>query len=392
MAFGALLAPPGRATAAIYAALFLALGAHLPFWPLWLAEWGLTEAEIGLYLGLAILVRVIGGLAAPWLADLTGARRTALTVLSALAALAFLGHAGVESRASLLALTLLSSLALAGLVPISDALGAATASKHGFAYAHARAVGSVAFLCANLALGALIGLLGVGVTLWWIVLCAAALAVAAQRHPGGRRGEDPRPSLAEAAALFRARPFLLAAAASATLQASHAPLYAYGSIHWRAQGLSEETIGALWAFGVAVEVALMLSLGGWISGRFGPWRSFALAGAAGVIRWVAMAFEPSLEALWGLQALHALTFAPAHLGAVAFVTAATPPSLRASGQGAIGAAAGSAAMAMASVTAGLVYPLAGAWAFLLGAGLSATGFVAALALRASWDGQRVFHT
>jgi PPP family 3-phenylpropionic acid transporter len=388
-ALAALLAPAGRATAAVYAALFLVMGAHLPFWPLWLADWGLTGGEVGLYLGLAIAIRIVAGVAAPWLADLTGARRTALALIAGLAALAFLAHADVETRGGLLALTLAGAAAMAGAVPISDALGAATAERHGFVYAHARAVGSFAFLCANLILGGLIGVWGVDVALWWIVLWMGALAVAALRHPGGARREDPRPRLSEAVALFRARPFLLAAAASATLQASHAPLYAYGSIHWRAQGLTENAIGALWAFGVAAEVALMLSVGGWITGRLGPWRCFALAGSVGVLRWTAMAFEPGPAVLWGLQALHALTFAPAHLGAVAFVAAAAPRALAASGQGAIGAGAGGAAMAIGTIAAGLLYPVAGAGVFALGAALSAAGLAAALALRAAWDGGRL---
>ena len=37
-------------TSAYYGFLFLALGAHLPFWPLWLSDWGLSAAEIGLYI------------------------------------------------------------------------------------------------------------------------------------------------------------------------------------------------------------------------------------------------------------------------------------------------------------------------------------------------------
>jgi PPP family 3-phenylpropionic acid transporter len=385
----ALFAPAGRATIFVYAAFFLGMGAHLPFWPLWLADWGLSEGEVGLYLGAALLVRILGGVAAPWLADLTGARRTALALLAAIACAAFLAHAVTDSRLAIFVLTLATGAAIAGIIPISDALGAATAARHGFAYAHARAFGSLAFLLANLTLGALIVWSGVGIVLWWIVACQLALIVAALRHPGGVRGEEPRPRLTDALALFRARPFLLAGLASAALMAAHAPLYAYGSIHWRAQGLTEETIGALWAFGVAVEVALMFMLGGWLSARLGPWRCFALAGLAGLLRWIAMAGDPGAAALWALQATHALTFAPVHLGVVAFVSAAAPPGLSASAQGMIAAGAGGLAMALATIAAGLIYPLAGGGVFALGAVLSLTGLAAAFALRGSWTGERL---
>jgi PPP family 3-phenylpropionic acid transporter len=385
----ALFAPAGRATILVYAAFFLGMGAHLPFWPLWLADWGLSEGEVGLYLGAALLIRIIGGVAAPWLADLTGARRTALALLAAIACAALLAHAATDSRLVVFALTLATGAAIAGIIPISDALGAATASRHGFAYAHARAFGSLAFLLANLALGALIVWSGVGLVLWWIVACHLALIVAALRHPGGVRGEEPRPRLTDALALFRARPFLLAGLASATLMAAHAPLYAYGSIHWRAQGLTEETIGALWAFGVAVEVALMFMLGGWLSARLGPWRCFALAGMAGLLRWIAMAGDPGAAALWALQATHALTFAPVHLGAVAFVGAALPRELAASGQGALAASAGAAAMGLATLLSGALYPMVGAAVFLLGAALSAVGLAAAVMLSLCWRGETI---
>ena len=58
--------PPGWLhTSAFYGFTFLALGAHLPFWPLWLSDWGLTEAEIGAYTAVSIGARVVAGAAIP---------------------------------------------------------------------------------------------------------------------------------------------------------------------------------------------------------------------------------------------------------------------------------------------------------------------------------------
>ena len=50
----------GLLTSAWYGALFFAFGAHLPYWPVWLADWGLSQAEIGTYLGLGLGLRVVG--------------------------------------------------------------------------------------------------------------------------------------------------------------------------------------------------------------------------------------------------------------------------------------------------------------------------------------------
>jgi MFS1 family protein len=47
--------------------------------------------------------------------------------------------------------------------------------------------------------------------------------------------------------------FLLAAS---MIQASHALYYTFGTLHWRAQGFADGTIGALWALGVLAEIGL----------------------------------------------------------------------------------------------------------------------------------------
>ena len=82
-------------------------------------------------------------------------------------------------------------------------------------------------------------------------------------------------------------------AAVAFIQASHAIYYALGSLHWRALGLGEGRIGALWAFSVAVEMLLMVAGGAFLmdgSARSARWRS---PGAGGIVRWGAMMADPT---------------------------------------------------------------------------------------------------
>ena len=68
----------------LYAAQFVAIGAYLPFMPVWLAGRGLSAGEIGLVLTVPMLARAF---VAPWVAlaiDRRGDRRVALAVLAAL--------------------------------------------------------------------------------------------------------------------------------------------------------------------------------------------------------------------------------------------------------------------------------------------------------------------
>jgi PPP family 3-phenylpropionic acid transporter len=71
-----------------------------------------------------------------------------------------------------------------------------------------------------------------------------------------------RLSLADAFDLLRAPLFLLFVLAASLIQSSHALYYSFGSLNWRAQGVSDGVIGALWSVGVVAEVALFA-----ISGR-----------------------------------------------------------------------------------------------------------------------------
>ena len=56
--------------------------------------------------------------------------------------------------------------------------------------------------------------------------------------------------------------FAVFIAAVATLQGSHAVLYALGTIHWHELGIGAGEIGGLWALSVAVEVVFLLAVGG----------------------------------------------------------------------------------------------------------------------------------
>jgi PPP family 3-phenylpropionic acid transporter len=383
----------GLLTCAWYGALFFAAGAHLPYWPVWLAAWGLSEAEIGTYVGLALALRVVGSTVLPALADGFAARRAAITIAALTAAGVFFLHLFIETRPALLAATLAVAFVNAPLIPLGEALGMRAAAMHGFAYAHARAVGSLAFLAMNVGLGALIARLGPGVVLWAVALNFLAVAALGAVHPGG--GAPPgagldRSKLRETLRLTTHPVFLTFAVAASIGQASHAVFYVYGTLGWVGQGIGPGTIGLLWATGVAAEIWLMLGPGRRLVERIGPAGAVMLAGAAGVLRWGLMSVEPPQVLLWPIQCLHAVTFGLGYLGAMAFVAAAVPPRLQASAQGLYGGGIGGLAFALATLAAGAINASFGAAsAYWLAAAMSGVGLLAALRLQRVWDGQSI---
>ncbi|WP_339947301.1 MFS transporter [uncultured Albimonas sp.] len=374
-------------TSGYYVAFFGAMGVYLPFWPLWLKDWGLTEAEIGAYTSAGIVMRLLAGLALPVLADRMEARRLTLALVGAVGAVLFVLHLAAGAPWVLLALTMLTAGVFSAMMPIGDALGAAAARSFGFEYAHARAVGSASFLVMNVAMGGALALMGADAALWAIVACLVAAAWLGGTHPGGGRvqGGAP-PSLTEMRRLVSTPLFVVFALASGFAQASHGVQYVYASVHWRELGVAEETIGLLWAFGVLVEVGLMVFFGPALIRRLGAPGAIALAGGVGAVRWVAMTFDPTGPLLWALQGTHAISFAAAHLGSIAFIQAAAPERLAGAAQAVMQVLGSGVLMAGASALAAVVYPEFGGGAWWIAAAMSAIALVLSLELRRRWDG------
>jgi MFS transporter, PPP family, 3-phenylpropionic acid transporter len=381
-----ILARAGLHTTAFYFAVFAATGVHLPFWPLWLRDWGLTAAEVGLYTAVGVAVRVVAGMAIPALADRLDRWRLTVVACAVACTLLFLAHLAVDTRPLLLLVTVAAGTAFAGIGPVGEALGVAAARLHAFPYA--RGLGSVGFLAANLVVGALMARIGTGIALWWIVVCLLGVAALGLHHPGGGGVRDRAPpGFREIGRLIGLPAFAIFMVAVAFLQASHATYYALGSLHWRALALGEARIGALWGFSVGVEVLLMVAGGAWLMGRVGAVGSLALSGVGGLVRWGAMMADPTGSALWPLQALHALTFAAGHLGAMAFIARAVPPRYGAAAQGAAGAMAGGLVLALGMALAAAVYPQLGGRSYGIGLGFSLIGLGFTVWLARRWSGE-----
>lgn len=386
----AILSRAGLHTGAVFFGTFAAMGVHLPFWPLWLEERGLSAGEIGLYAAAGMAARVVAGVGLPALADRLDARRMVMACIGIAGALAALAHPLAPQGVALLILTMLVSSAFSGLIPLGDALGAAAARVNGFEYGQARSAGSLAFLLVSLSMGAAVAVWGIWIAVPVIAVFLLMTAGFGYTHPGGGRVKAThRPGLADFRGLIASRPFLLFVGAIGFAQSSHAVYYAYSSVRWRDLGLSDGEIGGLWAFGVAVEVALMALWGGKLLRALGPAGAIALSAAAGVIRWTIMSFDPLGPGLWALQCLHALSFAAGHLGAIAFIQAAVGDRLAAAAQGLYGAAGQGLLVALAMALSAAIYPWALGGTYLLAAAMSLVGGGFALWLRARWDGVSV---
>jgi PPP family 3-phenylpropionic acid transporter len=363
-----------------YWVLFLQIGIGLPFWPLVLSAGGLSPAQIGLVAGAAPAARLIAGPLLGFAFDRYRLGRGAILIV-ALVAAAGLGSIGLaHGFLPMLLLTLLFAPLYPSLAPLVDAHAIRTAEAHGLDFGRMRLWGSIGFIVANLCGGMLIRHADTGMILGLVVATTALAGLAAPiLPPFDEPRADTRPDWTMAGALLRLPAFVTAALIAGGIQASHALLYGFGSLGWRAQGLDETAIGLLWATGVLAEV-VFLSQSRRLQRQLGPEGFLVLGGLAGVLRWGAMTLTPPLPLLFVLQLLHGFTFAATYLGGILLVQKATPAALAATGQALYAAIGSGILFASATAVSGALFGAFGSGAYVAPAGLAAACALAALAL------------
>jgi PPP family 3-phenylpropionic acid transporter len=368
-----------------YCAVFIGTGVSLPYMPLWFEAKGLSGAQIGLILAAPMLARILVTPAMAVWADGFALRRTPI-LLFGLAAGLFYGLIGVTQGFWIwLACWVAAASCLSTIIPLADVLSMKRARIEGFNYGHARGLGSVAFVAANVGMGALLSWIRPDLILVWTALAAVAAGLAARVllpadpvHEGGER-PGRRDRWRGISDLVRNRPFMLAVIATGLIQATHAFYYAFSSLLWTAQGLPKATIGLLWATGVAVEVAFMWFLEPWRR-KIGPERLVIIGGLAAVLRWAAYAFSPPLWLLFPLQGLHALSFAAVFMASLQLIERSAPVHSASSAQTISSAFSGGLVIGLATLASGPLYDAVGPRGYLAMSALALVGLVFALRL------------
>ncbi len=364
--------------AAFYGAVFLAVGIYQPFWPVFLKSRGLSAAEIGLIFALTSWIRIATGPAIAQIADRSGRAKATLAVVAALCLVISTGFFPAQGFWPILLVMLPASVCFQPMIPLIESQTMAAVRRERLDYGRIRLWGSLTFILGTVGAGALISGRAPDLVLFLVLGALALTLLAALALPAAPARRLDVASF-NPLNLLRDRRFLLFLGAASLIQASHAVYYGFSALHWQAAGLSEATIGWLWAEGVAVEV-LLFAFSGAAMARAGPAALLALAALAGILRWTVLATSTDLAPLIAVQALHALTFGAAHLGAMHFIARTAPPGLEATAQSLYSAVSGGLAMGLAMLLAGALYDAAAGQAFLAMTALSTAGLGLALVL------------
>lgn len=380
----------GFTTAAFLAALFLGIGIHQPFFPLWLQGRGLSAAEIAVILA-APVIRIVAAPAIAFVADRLGTRKTPIVVLCGLTLAGFVALGLVDGFGPILIVSILMAIVWPSIIPLAEAAAVSGSIDRGIDYGRVRLWGSLAFIGGSLATGAAVGLWSSSIVLWLLIGAQAVVLATSLALPGEdpkavpEAGRGARLPLGEVARLFRGRVFVLLLVATGLTQAAHAMYYAFGAIHWRGLGIDESVIGLLWATGVVGEVALF-AVSDRMVRRFGPGGLIILGAGAAIVRWSVTAMDPPIAVLFVAQALHALTFGATHLGTVHFIFRAVPRPLQGTGQGLYSAVSSGILLSGTVALCGPAYQVLGGGTYLLMAAMGLGALACALVLSRWWDG------
>jgi len=373
--------------AVFYGAIFIVYGMYLPFMPVWLDWKGLSAGEISFIMAAPLFLRAFVTPPVAMAADRNHTHRRYLIAL-AWAGLCFaLALTVSDAFWPILLFAVLLTICNSTIIPLIETIAMQGARTRGLDYGRMRLWGSLSFIAASFIGGAVLTAAGRGIGIWLIAL-GGVLTIAAAHWLPKSDGAVPEEAAAQHTPLWHAaeprellanpefRTFLIAAGLT---QAAHATLFTFGTLIWEKNGISSVSCGALWAIGVLAEV-LLFSVSTRVCEAFGAARLLAMGAGISVVRWFALAFEPSLALLVPLQLLHAITYGATHLGAMHYIREKVPHRKAGSAQALYATVSSGVAMGVTTLIAGFAYTEVGALSYLAMAGFAAIALVAALKL------------
>jgi MFS transporter, PPP family, 3-phenylpropionic acid transporter len=366
-----------------YALMMAGSGVQLPFLPLWLHAKGLSVGQIASVVAAMMAVRVVGAPLFAYLADHSGDRVRVIRLCAVSALIAYATLPFMDSFEQILSVALLAGFLFAPVFPLTEGFSVDASAHHGLDYGRIRLWASLSFLAGSLVSGALLTRISALDTAWLIAGAQGLSVIATFLLPVDPVKRD-RPHNTSASQLREALTFLFLSRftifliAASLANASHGMMYGFSTVHWTSLGFSTLTIGVLWACAVLTEVGLF-AFSNRIIERLGTPLLLCVGLAGGVVRWTGMAFAGGVIEMGLLQALHAISFASAHLALMHFIRLNVPGNLRNTAQGLYAALAGGVMLSSVTWLSGPLYSNFGGHAYLAMAMISVFGLGLAVA-------------
>ena len=268
------------------------------------------------------------------------------------------------------------------LIPLANSMTFRALAGRRQGYAGIRLWGTVGYIVAAVAAGAMVDRLGLRAGIYGIALTMLACAAAAWLGRRRERVSLPPVRLGEFLHVLRQRPVVLFLTAAGLAQMSYGPYSTFFTIHLERLGFSRAFAGSAWALAACSELVVMLlwpRLCALATTR--TWLTAALAVHA--LRWGLSIVARDPVSLLAVQLTHAFTFGVFYLASVQTVDALAPEGLRATAQGVFASIAFGVSGLIGNTLGGLLYEPLG-----MGRLYAAAAILAAVATVLYWAGTR----
>jgi PPP family 3-phenylpropionic acid transporter len=334
---------PIRRAALTYAVYFTAIGASWGYLPVYYRELGLGLAAIGLLSAMSSGIQLVASPAWGLLADRYPRSRVVLPAAALVAAAgASLLAVSVGPPALPVAVAIMA-LGIAGIGPVLDARTLELLGDRAPMYGEVRAVGSLTFVVATLAVGVLLDRAGTGALFVVYVPTLVGTALTGLSLPRGD-GRSRHAAWTGVGAVIGTPGIAGFLGCSLLIWALIGATNAFYSIQIVTLGGSTQLVGIAWAVGAAVEVPVM-----WnhhrLAGRLGVGGVLLLGAAVYAFRAALAAASPDPSWLVAIAPFEGLGYGLLLPGSVGYVAARAPGGLAATAQGVFSATVGLAAIA-----------------------------------------------
>ncbi|WP_133511789.1 MFS transporter [Candidatus Thiosymbion oneisti] len=355
---------------------FAALGALIPFWGLYLKDRGFTPLAIGELMAILMATKIVAPNLWGWIADRTGARLSMVRLASLLTLLTFSGIFAVDGFWGIALVMALFGFFWNASLPQIEVITFNHLGPRARHYATIRLWGSIGFIIAVPTLGAAVERTGTQVVPELVLVFYAGiwLSSLAIPDPGRPPVEQSSGSLS---GLMRQPEIAAFLTACFFMQVSHGAFYVFYSLYLTEAGYSSTTVGALWAWGVVLEVLVFWRMHHLLA-RFGARRILLVSLGLAVLRWLltgGFAANPVLQLF--AQTLHAATFGAFHAAAIHLVHHYFSGRIQGRGQALYSSLSFGAGVAVGSLLSGVLWSNAGAgFTFVLSAPAAGLGWLA----------------
>lgn len=367
--------------ALVFATLFVPVGIHAPYFPLWLEEVGFGPEKIAIILSAPMFLRVVTTPFITMFADKARDRATVYIGMVAASLLISLGYFLPPTYGVVLLVSLAFAVVLTPQSPLADSLALSGVRRYGVDYPKLRIWGSASFLVANFVGGMVIASSEAASVPVMISASLCVTLLVAFLAP--RLGRPRRASPLSAGEITQAAPslfqlhFLLLLAGAGIVNASHGYMFAFLSIYLKSLGIDAATVGMLWAWAVVAEVLMFLVFAR-VFGKIGSATVIALAAVFAIIRWclTPLVWEAGLgvPGFFAVQSLHAFSTGLFLIGVQKLIAETVSEEQTGAAQG-IAFFANGLAFATTTLVSGPLYDAFGANGFFAMAGVAFVGLI-----------------